>query len=134
MTQPQGPRRRVATVNGVNRALDHFNEEMAQKITLSMAGFHGQFVAPLEERIAYLELPWWKRLVVWVSTIRHPKKDEPPTNQSVAEVLDKAAATVIPEVDDCTCPPDIPARIWTAETRLLMTTCPVHGDEALGIR
>jgi hypothetical protein len=46
----------------LERTLERFNAEMGQKVARTLGEYHQQHVTPLEERLAWLELPWYKKL------------------------------------------------------------------------
>lgn len=50
----------------LDRALQSHDAEIGQKMAEVLAVFHAQYVAPLEDRIAELETPWYERLAAWV--------------------------------------------------------------------
>lgn len=52
-------------VGAFERALEGFNREIATKTALLLTEYHRRKVEPLQRRIEYLELPWYKKLLLW---------------------------------------------------------------------
>ncbi len=46
----------------LERTLEQFNAEMGQKVAQTLHTYHLDHVTPLEARVAWLELPWYKKL------------------------------------------------------------------------
>lgn len=61
MTKPQ---RETARLSDLNRALNAINVDIGAKSAVLLMKFHEQWVAPLEERIAILEAPFWRRWMI----------------------------------------------------------------------
>ena len=53
------PSRKVIRAGRLDDTLERFNGEVATKTGLALAAYDKQYVAPLRERIAWLELPWY---------------------------------------------------------------------------
>ena len=54
--------RQTARISHVESALDDHNKETAKKMALVLKEFHLKYVTPLEQRVAWLETPWYRRL------------------------------------------------------------------------
>jgi hypothetical protein len=65
----QRPPQQAVRVARFEATLDRFNSEIGEKTAFTLAKFHEMYVAPLEQRIAELETPWyrrmWHRLTAW---------------------------------------------------------------------
>lgn len=70
--KPFDPTRRIpqqaVRVGKFEKYMDGFRGEMGMKMARTLNEYHREFVLRLEERIAYLELPFWKRW--WVQAGR----------------------------------------------------------------
>lgn len=60
----QRPGQRAIREARFERSLQMFNDEIGQKVAMTIHEYHSRFIRPLEERIEYLEAPPWKKL--WV--------------------------------------------------------------------
>jgi hypothetical protein len=76
-------------VGGLERTLDNFNRELAQKTAMTMAEYDHGYVAPLRARVAWLERSLWARFWYRLSAKIRPAKPLPRTGP--------AAPTAIPE-------------------------------------
>jgi hypothetical protein len=60
---------------------------MGQKVARTLGEYHQQHVTPLEERLAWLELPWYKKLrdyaKRWWAWFLTPKLEEGETSTEI---------------------------------------------------
>jgi hypothetical protein len=52
---------KTARIHHLHKALSSHDEEIAQKMALVLQEFHLKYLTPLEQRVAFLELPFYKR-------------------------------------------------------------------------
>lgn len=95
-----GPDPRATVRAGkLDKTLEQFNEEMGGKVAQSIMTYHNRYVAPLERRIAWLELPWYRKLWlnavatveyarIWVKTKLTPAEPETGTTVPLSTVAD----------------------------------------------
>ena len=56
------PAQGVVRASALERSLEAMNAELGEKVTKSFVNYHQMFIAPIEVRIRFLELPWYSRL------------------------------------------------------------------------
>jgi hypothetical protein len=59
----QKPQQQVVRVGGLERTLEGFNLELAEKTSVLLTRYHEEFV---ESRLAALETPWYRKAWAWL--------------------------------------------------------------------
>lgn len=81
------PKRAPMTRAEAHAVLRAMQDDLRERTKHFVIRYHDLFVAPLEARIAYLELPWWKRLLT-----RRPRPGGDAAVTIEMEAGDEAAA------------------------------------------